>query len=393
MIKAYQHQFIRTMMIALSLILLIVLSLINILNFVQLYQKVNHKIDYLIENDGQLPYFDEMKKGPENGTMYETRFFTVEYSRDQIIDIDTSHIASVSNSTAREYAIQAGGTQGIIDDYYYRTKNDDENKLIVFINIRNQIDAIQAVFISSIWIGIFSFLILFIVVYFASKRAILPMVKGIEQQKRFITDAGHEIKTPLAIISANNEVLTMEIGENEWIKSSQNQILRLNELVKKMLMLSKMEESREMEKVNVNMSECLEKTLAEFRPLLEQKHIHLKKDIQKDVIVKADASCMQTLINILLENAQKYISEPYEISIILNHHNRKCILEVYNSCEPFTDDHNLLFERFYRGDEAHSSHVSGQGIGLSIAKAIVDAHHGKISAQMFHNGILFKIEL
>ena len=95
----------------------------------------------------------------------------------------------------------------------------------------------------------------------------------------------------------------------------------------------------------------------------------------------------------LLENALKYISEPFEISVSLSQHNRKCILEVYNSCEPFAGDPNLLFERFYRGDEAHSSNVSGQGIGLSIAKAIMDIHHGKISAQMFHNGILFKVEL
>lgn len=394
MVKVYQHRFIKTMMISLTLILLVVLTLVNILNFYQLYQKVNHKADYLIQHDGKLPYFNETKKEIRNDTMFETRFFTVKYENGEISEVNTSHIASISRSEAEEYAFQIEwDPRGIINDYFYRTSGDEENGMIVFINIHNQMDAIQAVFVSSIWIALISLLILFIIVYFASKRAILPIVRGIEQQKRFITDAGHEIKTPLAIISANNEVLKMEIGENEWIKSSQNQIIRLNELVKKLLMLSKMEESREIEMTHVNMSKCLEKTLLEFRPLLDQKQVHLKKNIQKDVVVSADAACMQTLIDILLENALKYISEPFEISVSLSQHNRKCILEVYNSCEPFAGDPNLLFERFYRGDEAHSSNVSGQGIGLSIAKAIMDIHHGKISAQMFHNGILFKVEL
>ena len=395
MIRNYQMRFIRIMMISLTLILVIVLSMINILNIVQMYQQVNQKITFLIEHDGKLPRPDEVKKEPNN-MFFETRFFTALIDGDQIAGINTSHVSSVSSSLAENYTdtvLERNQPKGFIADYYYQVSEKDNKKMIVFVNIHNQLDALQSFFVSSIWIGLSSLLILFVIIFLASKRAILPLVKNVEKQKRFITDAGHEIKTPLAIISANNEVLEMEIGENEWIKSSQKQIARLNELVKKMLMLSKMEEDRVLEFMDINISECLENSLVEFKPLFDQNKITLKKEIQNDVIQKADASSIQTLINILLENAVKYTSEPFEVSVKCYQHNKKTVLEVFNTCEAIEVDTNLFFERFYRADEARSSLVSGQGIGLSIAKAITDAHHGKISVQKMKNGILFKVEI
>ena len=108
MVKVYQHRFIKTMMISLTLILLVVLTLVNILNFYQLYQKVNHKADYLIQHDGKLPYFNGTKKEIRNDTMFETRFFTVKYENGEISEVNTSHIASISRSEAEEYASCAG---------------------------------------------------------------------------------------------------------------------------------------------------------------------------------------------------------------------------------------------------------------------------------------------
>lgn len=396
MIKEYQKRFVKTMMLSLTLIVVLMLTLINTLNIYQMYQQMNEKIDFIIANDGKMPRPNDFKKDPIDHGFFETRYFIANLLNEQIITIDTSHIYSITSIKAEEYAQEAiykNKTKGFIDDYYFRLSENNGKRMIVFINIQNQSDAIRSFFLSSLLIGIISLIALFIIIYFASKRAIIPMMKGIEQQKRFITDAGHEIKTPLAIISANNEVLEMTIGENEWIKSSQNQIARLNDLVKKMLMLSKMEETHELELVDINVSECLESTLIEFKPLFDQKNITLQKSIQNDIILKGDAASIQTLTNILLENAVKYITSPYILSIKCYQYNKKRILEVYNSCEKMDLDPNMLFERFYRSDESRSSTISGQGIGLSIAKAIVDVYHGKISAQMVDEGILFKVEL
>lgn len=397
MIEKMRKKFISIMMLSLTVVLILIMSLVNLVNYYQLKEQTNQKITYLAENDGRLPQKpkDDFKK-PMN-PIFETRYFVVHLNENyDILNINTSHISSISSSEALTYSQQVLSTrssQGILHDYQYRIVENQNEILIVFVNVVNQQEAVRSFFVSSVWIVLASLLILFVIVVLASRQAINPLLRAIEKQKQFITDASHEIKTPLAIISANNEVLELEYGKNEWITSNQNQIHRLNSLLKKMMTLSKMEEDVKPEKSLINFSECVENTLQGFSSLLRQKEIHLETTIEENIMIEADVEMIQELVNILMDNAVKYVQDPNYILVKLYRNHLNCIFEVFNTCPQLHIELDQLFERFYRYDKARSSLVKGQGIGLSIAKLVVQAHGGKIKANYQNNGLLMKVEL
>lgn len=391
MIKEYQKRFVKIMMLATSIGIIIILTLINLMNYAQLRYRSMERVDRIVEN--------LISKNKPNHNRFESPFeinyFTVYVEDEKIREINTSHIFSISKQVARNYALEALTREkntDIINGYRYKFVETGKETMIIFVNVRHQIESCNLFFFSSVAIAFGSIIVLYFIILFASKHAILPMVEGIEKQKRFITDAGHEIKTPLAIILANNEVLEMELGENEWIQSNKNQIARLNELVKKLVLLTKMEEN-ESEFITLNVSEMIENTILSFKPLIDQNEIQIVKKIHPNVLIKGDPTSIQTLCNVLFDNAIKYIEAPYHMSVTCKVNTKGCVIEIYNSCRQLEDNIEYMFERFYRGDKSRSSTISGQGIGLSVAKAIVELHHGKITAHYVKHGLLMKVEL
>ncbi len=396
MIEKYQKRFIKIMMLSIFIVLMIIESAVNLINIWSVVSSANGKIDYLVLNGG---FFDEKPKnefGMEpHKSPFDFQYFSVFLNQDdEVTQIITSHFLPVSDNQMLMLTQKAISHQknGWASGFQYRICEIENGKMILFVSIQSQLNSLKTFFLTSVMIVGLALLFLFVLVTMASKKAISPLAQAMEKQKRFISDASHEIKTPLAIISANNEVLSMEIGDNEWIQSNQKQIHRLNELISKLLILTKMDENINIQPIEINLSECLENTISSFKPLMEHKSISCSKNIKENLILSADAQSIQTLINILLDNAIKYCSKPYQIDIKAYSHAKKCCLEVYNSAQNI-DHVSDWFERFYRGDSSHSSHIQGQGIGLSIAKAICEAHHGTISAEKYHDGILFKVEL
>lgn len=412
MIKNLQRKFITITMISLLLILVFLIGSINILNVVQMNRKVDGVIQLLSQNKGEFPNPDKNKfndndsgKGKFGGdnpgkinpafggfqmseeTPYETRYFTVKVGEDGTVqEINTSHIKAVTSSDAQEYAntiMSNHKVSGFEGRYKYGVIEQDGGFLIIFVDCQSQLQTAMFFLLTSIGVGLITLILMFVLVSVFSRRAIKPIIESMEKQKQFITDAGHEIKTPLAIISANADVLELTGGENEWITSIRNQTTRLDKLVKNLLMLSKIEEGS-VKKIftDFDISKTVYETAAPFEAIAETQNKKMEMHIQSGLKLFGDESSMQQLISTLVDNAMKYSDEGGFVKISLGAYKKGIKFEIYNTTEDI-DKENLdkLFDRFYRVDSSRSRETGGYGIGLSIAKSIVEAHHGKISVR------------
>ena len=236
---------------------------------------------------------------------------------------------------------------------------------------------------ASIGISLAGLLVFFLLVLFFSKMIVRPVAESYEKQKRFITDASHEIKTPLTIIDANTEVLEMMEGENEWTLSTRKQIQRLASLTEKLVFLSRMnEESSQLDRMEFSLSDAILDTAEPFQAVACAKQKCFCMDVQPDVSFYGDERMLRQLVSLLLDNAMKYSNEQGSIRLKFCSSGKNRILTVWNSVESIQKGNlNLLFDRFYRTDESRNSETGGFGIGLSVALAIVQAHKGKITAR------------
>jgi signal transduction histidine kinase len=214
-------------------------------------------------------------------------------------------------------------------------------------------------------------------------------------QKQFITDASHELKTPLAIISANAEVLAYKDGENEWINNITAQVERIGGLINELLTLNRLEEIDTVVDIEpVNLSELIYTVSADFEQVFKGEEVSVKYDVQPDIVINGNRNQLERLISVLVENASKYISVGGEFRITLKKEMRYTTLSVFNTCEIDPNvDYKYLFDRFYRPDSSRTSGTGGHGIGLSIAKRIATLHNGSIAAVPQVDGLSFNVKL
>lgn len=339
-------------------------------------------------------YFDDQygRHGIDKETPFETRYFSVLlYANGSVSTIDTGKIASVSTSEAGDYATSLygkGKTKGFIDQYKYLSvsttnTNGDNMVLYVFINCSKELMTIRTYALASIGISIIGLLVVFVLVCFFSKTVTKPMAESYEKQKRFITDASHEIKTPLTIIDANTEVLEMMEGENEWTVSIRKQIARLTALTEKLVFLSRMDEdSTRLEMLEFNISDAILDTAMPFETVAESKGKTLDISVAPDINYTGSETNIRQMVSLLLDNAIKYSSENGSIRLNFSANGKLKTLSVWNTVDEIeTGKLDYLFERFYRIDKSRNSKTGGFGIGLSVVQAIVQAHNGKVSAK------------
>lgn len=206
-----------------------------------------------------------------------------------------------------------------------------------------------------------------------------------EKQKRFITDAGHEIKTPLAIISANTDLLEMDVGENEAIDEIRTQTKRLSVLTKDLVTLARLEETAHTPTmIDFPLSEVVKETAAPFTALAEAGGKRLALHIEPMLTLHGDSASISRLVSLLLDNALKYSPVSDTIRLALSKQGKSILLTVSNrSALPITEkEAEKVFDRFYRGDPSRGGEIGGHGIGLSIAKALVASHNGRITAKV-----------
>ncbi|SHN75673.1 sensor histidine kinase [Desulfitobacterium chlororespirans] len=406
MVKNLQKRFIAIAMLSLLVVMVVVLGSLNLVNVGHITQNADGLLATLAENEGRFPplgHGEPPRREPRSGlrmteeTPFETRYFLIRTNKDQsITEIDTSHIAGVSSTEAMDYAqklLKEGRVKGYWGQYRYLIAEKDYGNLLILMDCSRQINTSKDFLWNSIGIALISLLILFVLVSALSRRAIRPVIENMERQKQFITDAGHEIKTPLAIIAANSEVLELTNGKNEWTQSIQHQVKRLDELVKNLLTLAKMDEGKvELTFENLSFSDLVEETAGSFTALGEKKGLEFVLDIQPGLLIKGEESSLRYLVTILVDNGVKYAAEHGQLKVSLKKRGKTTCLEVYNTCDTLPEgDLNRLFDRFARGETSRSRESGGYGIGLSVAQAIVTTHHGKITVEQREQGISFMV--
>lgn len=222
-----------------------------------------------------------------------------------------------------------------------------------------------------------------------SLRAIHPLIENAVRQKQFITDAGHELKTPLTAISANMDVLELDIGENEWIRATRQQIAGMGALIKEMIYLSRMDEDDSgLEMADFNLSKVVLEIAEPFEGMAEYTGRNMKLNVQDNLYIHGNEAAVQRLVSILCDNAVKYAPEGDEILLELSKEGKQiCLMTENAQSEPLPPDElKHLFDRFYRGDKSRSKESGGFGIGLSVARAVMEKHGGTIQAVITQEG-------
>lgn len=318
-------------------------------------------------------------------------------------------IAEIRQDNAQNYAseelaaivskiLDSRKTEGWHQYYKYRmvTRQTQEGSTVTFIGLVNASSTLYSIFTMlsvSAFIGILSFFVVLLIIIFASGKAIKPIAESYTKQKQFVTDAGHELKTPLTVISANNELARMIYGDSEWFDSIDKQVGKMNGLVRSLITLAKMDEEQKPVFSSFNFSDAVYDTAKSFENLIHAKSKLLTLDITDDIAYTGDESRLRQLVSILMDNAVKYCDEKGKIAVRLTV-DKSVRLQITNDCtasEGF--DPEKVFERFYRADKARTPDGS-YGLGLSIAKSITELHRGEIHAKVLnHNRVQFEVVL
>lgn len=397
MIRKLRLRFALSAIISVLIVLIVMLVSINALNYVRTVINDSDRIlQMMSENGGRLPEAElpgnKPVKGPgriePSDLTHESHCFSISYDPSgSIIRTDTEHIFNVSDDQAAEYAEEAlssGKAKGFIGNYRYSVVDTpDGGKMAVFCDCTSKLFSFRSFREVSILISLILLVIVSAAIVFVSGKAVRPVAESYEKQRRFITDAGHEIKTPLAIISADSDVLMTDVGEdNEWLVDIKKQTGRLTELTDELMMLSKMEEGTlQLKSEKIDLSSMVEDQVDSFSILAQNGNKDIEASIDKDVFVTGDRKSLYELLSILLENAVKYCPDGKKINVRCHKDDRNARIEVSNdTAEDISNDSlNNLFDRFYRTDASRNSETGGHGIGLSIAKAITEANKGRIT--------------
>lgn len=274
------------------------------------------------------------------------------------------------------------GSNGFIGNYRYTKQVSETETRVIFLDCFRGISTFRSFLLTSIGVSFFGMLAVFILMVLLSEKIVKPISDSYEKQKQFITDAGREIKTPLTIIDADAEILEMDYGENEWLKDIKSQVKRLTSLTEDLTFLSHMEEEKGLsEMIDFPLSDVVSETAQSFQAPAKTQNKNFSAEIEPTLSFCGNEKAIRQLVSILLDNALKYSPDGGNISISLKKQNKSISLKVFNTAQN-VDTKNLdrLFDRFYRGDKSRSSETRGYGIGLSVAKAIVTSHKGKIAA-------------
>ena len=333
-------------------------------------------------DDGERAPFYLDRRGMSEETPYETRYFTVYLKDGQITGTHMENIAAVSEEEAVQYGndILTNGSRTGFAETKYRYKLQDD--MIIFVDCGRRLDAFSNQIWTSTAVSLAGLIVVFILVLFTSKLVFKPVEESERKQKQFLTDASHELKTPLAIIEANTEVIEIESGETKWTKSTRHQIQRLSDLVAQLITLARIGETDMTgETTGISLSDIVAETVEGYEASSEVAGKEIRADIAPGINIKANEKNIRSLLGLLMDNAIKYSLPDTTIEVTLGGKGKKALLEIYNKADNIKQgDNDILFERFYRTDASRNSQTGGTGIGLSVARSIVEAHGGKIHA-------------
>ena len=387
MIKRLRIKIVVVIMVILTLTVFAIMTAINTVSWSSSRNEIETRLYRLADNDGFLPSDETIEIFHDSQSGYIDTFSVQITHFYEVRKIVISRNIKVEQSVIIEYANEAlnsGKNLGELGSYAFLVRNRPYGKIIVFMDIQPYQQAARNLLLITSLTGIISIVFFFIVSFFLAKWLVKPVKSTLEKQKQFISDASHELKTPLAVISTNTDVLEAEIGENKWLGYIRSESLRMSELVNELLCLARLDDKsgHALNFSDVDLSQLVLQTALPFESVLFEMGKTYNVEVQPDIKVKADESSVKHVLTILIDNAVKYSKENGEISVKLYTHSGKKIIEVYNTGKGVPKEKlSKIFERFYREDEARNRKTGGYGLGLAIAKASVEAHGGKISAK------------
>lgn len=402
MIRRLRIRFVAAAMVSLTVVIAVLLGIVNLVSYRKTVTDADAVLAVLAENQGSFPQrpFPDRKREIREGIAspdrrefspeapFEYRYFTVTVSREgTAVSRDMRQIAAVDAQTAEECALavlEKGKERGFWGDYRYAVIRQDALTQVLFLDCGRNLGGNRHLFRASLGValaGLGGVLVLLILV---SGQVVQPVAESYEKQRQFITDAGHELKTPLTIISADADLLELETGDNEWLEDIRRQTGRLADLTGELIYLSRMDEDAPRgQMVEFSLSDAVEEAAQTFQAPAKQQGKTLTVSAVPMLSLKGNESEIRHLLSILLDNALKYSPSGSEIKVSLTQEGKGTKLSVTNRSASALDAEKLprIFDRFYRLDASRNSAAGGYGLGLSIARNIVAAHRGRIRAE------------
>ena len=407
MTKTLQKKFTVTAMIAVTLLLVLLLGAINLVNQLSASRESDALLEMLAAQEGfgpapRMEHPDGEDEGlfrrrPDENDRMTALTFSVRFSAEGEAEaVNLDRIADLSEEEAvalGQQALASGKNAGRLGTKKYRlVQAAPGGCTAVFLDVSRQRHELLRLAALSALGGAGAWLAMLALVSLLSRRAIRPIAENMERQRRFVTDAGHELKTPLAIIQANAEALELLGGESKYSRNIRAQTARLTELTKNLLTLARFDEAATPVLSELDFSALVREAMDSFRTPAERKGLRLTSELEENLSVRGDREQLRQLCSILLDNAVKYCPEGGALSVTLGR-KEGAVLRVANTAADQSADPTRLFDRFYRADDSRSRDTGGFGIGLSAAQAIVRLHRGEISAAYEGDALVFTVRL
>ena len=402
MFKSLRRKFVATSVASVAVVIILMAGTLNFINYYKMGQRVDDSLYEASKSSALVTIFSDgeedmivtkntASKTPNNNgfsiAKIDENKNVIRSYRDDVLIKGKDDLQKLVTD-----AVNEPSTSGYVGTYRYLKVNNDAGNLVLLLNTQRDLDSFHAFMRNSIIVSSIVILSVFILLVLISKKVIAPIQQSYQKQKQFITDASHELKTPLAIIRSNTDVLELENGDSKWTKNIQNQVDRLTSLVNSLVVFSRMEEKDTVEKVKFNLSESLHERIDDFEELASFQKKHIIADIDNNIYYRGEQQAIVQLMDILLENAIKYATKETNINITLKKNKKYVTMKISNQANVKKGDLRKVFDRFYRLDESRNSTIKGYGIGLSMAKLITEKHKEVIKAYAPEDGI-FKIEV
>ena len=401
MFKSLRRKFVTTAVGSVAVVIAILAIALNFINFNKLEERIDTTLLDASRSQALIKIFAEdgddlvITKNSSSATEYNGFSIAKVDNNGRIIKAyrDDSLIADQDALQSKVIeALEKGKTSGFIGSYRFLKVETNVGNLILFLNCQRELDSYESFVKNSVLISIGVILSVLVLIILVSKRVIAPIQETYLKQKQFITGASHELKTPLAIISSNADVLEMMNGDSKWTTNIHNQVDRLTSLVNSLVVFSRMEEKDTVERTSFDLTETLKSRIEDFDELANFQKKYIVTDIGENLNYYGEKDSIIQLMDILLENAIKYAPEDSDILVKLNKNRKYATLKVSNKANVEKGDLSKVFDRFYRLDESRNSAIKGYGIGLSMAQLIAEKHKETIQAYAPEDGV-FKIEV
>lgn len=395
--KTLRKKFVFFAMSAVTVLLIVLIGAINIFSYIILDEQSDEILNMIADDNDRFPQKDIPGKGPfappmNMDTVESARFFMVSTDANgDVVNVNIDRISSVTAEQAIKYSSLASDESGKINTYKYQRKQLGGGSLIFFMDVSGQTQTFVMVLSLSCAIAVLCWIAVLIFAIIFSKRFVRPILSGMEKQKQFITNAGHELKTPLAIIQSNNDASVLINGETKYTENIRRQTKRLTVLMSNLLTLSKLDEEVKLPVELTNISALMQSLLPDYRDMFVQKGIDFSASIQSQILIQVHKDSFLQMITVLLDNALKYAPENGSVTFSAYSDGKQVIITEENTCEtPDTADAERLFERFYRGNNARTQQTdtSGYGVGLSAARAIAENFGGTLKAEYTTKGTI-----